>query len=282
MKRAIPSSQFVAAAKTASLAAALFLSVAVLSSSTQATFVDGFQPTCQHYNHGVVSGLHKTSFEWGRSRRRSSRSNDFSSATAVFSSIGGGGNDRPPPPPDNSGSDGGNLGDFLDPMRKPESENLKRAREFMSETSLPLSFDTDDDHDDDEEDEEDAVTPTIDTTSAASSSLTSTSKFNNSASSSALFGTDGSPSSDLLAKNPYMQVVSKISPSEVIAKFTATADPRVQEAVRTTILGLIGSLPKLAFETTSITTGQRLASLVSAILMISSCSRWRKTVTDAS
>jgi hypothetical protein len=100
----------------------------------------------------------------------------------------------------------------------------------------------------------------VDTTSGVSSL---TSKFNNAASSSALFGRDGTPSSDILAKNPYMQVVSKISPSEVIAKFTATANPRVQEAVRTTILGLIGSLPKMAFETTSITTGQRLASLVS-------------------
>ncbi|KAL3922902.1 MAG: hypothetical protein SGARI_006346 [Bacillariaceae sp.] len=64
-----------------------------------------------------------------------------------------------------------------------------------------------------------------------------------------------------------MQVVSKISPSEVISKFTATAAPQVQEAVRTTILGLIGSLPKLAFETTSITTGQRLASLMFQLQM---------------
>ncbi|KAL3906006.1 MAG: hypothetical protein SGARI_004196 [Bacillariaceae sp.] len=131
----------------------------------------------------------------------------------------------------------------------------------MSETSLPLSFDEimDDENGDEEENDDQAEsTPTLE---ESSSSL---SKFNNSASSSALFGTDGAPSSDILAKNPYMQVVSKISPSEVISKFTATAAPQVQEAVRTTILGLIGSLPKLAFETTSITTGQRLASLVRA------------------
>jgi hypothetical protein len=172
-------------------------------------------------------------------------------STPLFSSLGGGGKDDRPP------SDGdGDLGDFLDPNRPPDSENLRRAREFMSETSLPLSFDEIDD-----ENENDASTTSIDK-EKSSSSLANASKFNNSASSSALFGTDGTPSSDILAKNPYMQVVSKISPSEVIAKFTATANPRVQEAVRTTILGLIGSLPKLAFETTSITTGQRLASLV--------------------
>eukprot|EP00536_Pseudo-nitzschia_multiseries_P009773 jgi/Psemu1/306808/fgenesh1_kg.282_\ len=95
------------------------------------------------------------------------------------------------------------------------------------------------------------------------------------ATSSPLFGggaskSDGelqAPSASLLAKNPYMQVVSNISPSDLIAKFTAESDPRVQEAVRTTILGLIGSLPKLAFETTSITTGQRLASLMFQLQM---------------
>merc|ERR1712238_6592 len=76
------------------------------------------------------------------------------------------------------------------------------------------------------------------------------------------------PSPSLLAKNPFMEVVSKISPSDLIAKFTAESDPRVQEAVRTTILGLIGSLPKLAFETTNITTGQRLASLVRTSMLM--------------
>jgi len=149
----------------------------------------------------------------------------------------------------------------------------------MSETSLPLSFETSDDDDEENQDTDDdskemdlpsstssAATPSVDTAFSALSPA-STSKFNNSASSSALFGTDGTPSSDILAKNPYMQVVSKISPSEVISKFTATANPRVQEAVRTTILGLIGSLPKLAFETTSITTGQRLASLMFQLQM---------------
>ncbi|KAL3906385.1 MAG: hypothetical protein SGILL_009290 [Bacillariaceae sp.] len=188
--------------------------------------------------------------------------------TALFSSVGGGGDDDEPPPP--SGGGDGDLGDFLDPNRPPDSENLQKAREFMSETSLPLSFDevmnNDNNAEEDAKDDESSVTPTVEEEGALSSSLAA-SKFNNSASSSALFGTDGAPSSDILAKNPYMQVVSKISPSEVISKFTATANPKVQEAVRTTILGLIGSLPKLAFETTSITTGQRLASLMFQLQM---------------
>ena len=212
----------------------------------------------------------------------------------LFSSIG-----------DNDDAGGGgaddsdnNLGEFLDPMKKPESEDMTRARQYMSETSLPISFDgivgDDNAFDGDEtnipsknrdkmtnEDENSALNVTSSSTSfdaentnltGSSSSLVSSSLGN--ATKSALFvGSDDDdnddesqkitgPSPSLLAKNPYMQVVSKISPSDLIAKFTAESDPRVQEAVKTTILGLIGSLPKLAFETTSITTGQRLASLV--------------------
>ena len=48
----------------------------------------------------------------------------------------------------------------------------------------------------------------------------------------------------------------------MISKFTSSAHPRVQNAVRSTILSLIGGLPKMAFDTTTITTGQRLASLM--------------------
>mmetsp|Transcript_40046 Transcript_40046/g.43446 ORF Transcript_40046/g.43446 Transcript_40046/m.43446 type:complete len:462 (-) Transcript_40046:410-1795(-) len=214
-------------------------------------------------------------------------------------------------------------------MKKPESEGMKRARQYMSETSLPISFDrivggesdennVDEDDNDVESKDADLMTnedensmltmkslssssssdtENIDSTEESSTSLVSTSDGN--ATSSALFGGTGSdddsyddknnivddnnngeddddedgsqqitgPSPSLLAKNPFMEVVSKISPSDLIAKFTAESDPRVQEAVRTTILGLIGSLPKLAFETTNITTGQRLASLMFQLQM---------------
>jgi hypothetical protein len=195
---------------------------------------------------------------------------------------------------DDSNSD---LGDFLDPMKKPDSEDMKRARQYMSETSLPISFDesvrgtteendtedaindTDNDNDDVNGDAEskdadlmtETETPVEDSSSLVSSSASSSPSGN--ATSSALFGGNTGDaeskgtSPSLLSKNPYMQVVSKISPSDLIAKFTAESDPRVQEAVRTTILGLIGSLPKLAFETTSVITGQRLASLMFQLQM---------------
>lgn len=172
--------------------------------------------------------------------------------TQRFSSIGGDG--VPPRDPEEGG--GGELDDFLNP--KKESDNLKRAREFMSETSLPISYDKADEANDEAADEVDKV-PLDPNSSALVGAF-------GSSSSSALFAGDATMDSQL-AKNPYMQVVSKLSPSEIISKFTATANPRVQEAVRSTILGLIGSLPKMAFETTTITTGQRLASLMFQLQM---------------
>jgi hypothetical protein len=70
-----------------------------------------------------------------------------------------------------------------------------------------------------------------------------------------------------LERNPYMAVISRLSPSELISRFTSTAHPRVQSAVRQTILGMLGGLPKLAFETTTFTTAQRLASLMFQLQM---------------
>ncbi|KAL7508617.1 hypothetical protein ACHAXN_009509 [Cyclotella atomus] len=67
--------------------------------------------------------------------------------------------------------------------------------------------------------------------------------------------------------NPYLKVVSRLTPSDLISRFTATASPRVQDAVRTTILGLIGGLPQMAFETKTVATGERLASLMFQLQM---------------
>lgn len=157
--------------------------------------------------------------------------------TFLASSVGGG----PPPPRDDDGDGDSNLDDFLDP-NKQESENLQRAREFMSDNSLPISFDADVSIDDAE-------------------------TFFNAGNSSSLALIQGSPTGEMIARNPYMAVVSSLSPSEMISKFTSTAHPRVQNAVRSTILGLIGGLPKLAFDTNVITTGQRLASLMFQLQM---------------
>jgi len=169
----------------------------------------------------------------------------ISSETRLASSIGNNGNKDDPPA---SGGRGGNSwDDFLNP-NKEESANLRKAREYMSDNSLPISFDT--------EPSDDAflrnVSQTTDPQPAGQLAWMRP-------------GGEllpGSPSSDMLAQNPYMAVVAKLSPSELISKFTSSTHPRVQNAVRSTILGLIGGLPKMAFDTTTVTTGQRLASLM--------------------
>jgi hypothetical protein len=125
-----------------------------------------------------------------------------------------------------------------------------QAREYMSENSLPISY----------------------YTSVGDDSLNgSTDASTLSTNSSALVANNHRDSAltqeEAMASNPYMAVVTNISPSDLIAKFTASAHPRVQNAVRSTILGLIGGLPKMAFETATITTGQKLASLMFQLQM---------------
>jgi hypothetical protein len=62
--------------------------------------------------------------------------------------------------------------------------------------------------------------------------------------------------------NPYFDVVRRLSPTELIGRFMRTSPQRVQDAVRTTVLGLLGSLPRHAFETTALSTGDALANLM--------------------
>ena len=178
--------------------------------------------------------------------------------------MGGDGNDNRKPPGD------GSLDDFLDPMRR-ESENLKKAREALSEGSLPISYDMNK--------EDDPSPPTIPGLQAQVPSEETTDaddeteeEFPTSPLDGAggkLVGAFGAKEETdmLLQSNPYLNVVAKLSPSDLIRKFTASAHPRVQDAVRSTILGLIGNLPKMAFETTTVTTGERLASLMFQLQM---------------
>ena len=167
---------------------------------------------------------------------------------------GGGLGDRPPPGGgDGGGGDGGSgrkggkMDDFFDKDQNPESDNLRQAREMMSEDSLPLSFGFERSSGDNAADDE----------SAASKEDEDGGKLTRTASGGAIN----------LQDNPYLEVVSRLSPSDLISKFTSTAHPRVQDAVRSTILGLIGNLPKMAFDTTTVTTGERLASLMFQLQM---------------
>ncbi|KAL7566668.1 hypothetical protein ACA910_017733 [Epithemia clementina (nom. ined.)] len=178
------------------------------------------------------------------------------SSTKLASSVGDG---RPPSGDGRSGKGPGSWDDFF---RGEESENLLRAKEYFSENSLPINFEAGDN---------DTANAAEDVEGRRQLSSDNKSQNGDTLSSSLIpskmapqpFGMD----KDMLATNPYVAAVSKVSPSDLIAKFTRTAHPRVQNAVRNTILSLIGGLPKMAFETTTITTGQRLASLMFQLQM---------------
>ena len=176
----------------------------------------------------------------------------------------------------NENNDGeGNLDDFLNPQKADESENLKRARAALSDTSLPINFDQLDIDNIDESQSESAKEFSNETdNNSFSESDEESEELVGSESSGSGSGSGSEPPGILapvngttLANNDYLNVVSKLSPSDLISKFTSTAHPRVQDAVRSTILGLIGTLPQLAFETTTITTGERLASLMFQLQM---------------
>jgi Protein of unknown function (DUF760) len=173
---------------------------------------------------------------------------------SLRSSVGGDDNDGPP---SNSGGENRRgWEDFIN-RNENESESLFRAREYFSDNSLPISYEKLDDTNkgriENKEIPIDINSETTDSSALVASNLQSSS-FN------------GEITQEM-QRNPYLAVVTKLSPSEIISKFTATAHPGVQNAVRSTILGLIGGLPKMAFETTTVTTGQKLASLMFQLQM---------------
>jgi hypothetical protein len=181
----------------------------------------------------------------------------------------------------NNNGNGGPLDDFLDPARGKESDNLKRVREALSEESLPISFDKDknnneastgagatldgvtqENNDNEIEDVDDASSE-----EEKKDEQPASPSMNDGGKMIGAFSTSAEETDLLLQNNPYLAVVAKLSPSDLIRKFTASAHPRVQDAVRATVLGLIGNLPKMAFETTTVTTGERLASLMFQLQM---------------
>ena len=194
----------------------------------------------------------------------------ISNSNYVLRSSIGDDDNIPPSNPDGENRQG--WDDFLN-RNENESDNLIRAREYISDSSLPISYGKESNNGND------------DSESNASNIFSSEKK------SSALVANGIQPSpfaggitQETLQRNPYLAVVTKLSPSEIISKFTSTAHPGVQNAVRSTILGLIGGLPKMAFETTTITTGQRLASLMFQLQMtgymfkVSSFRNWTFTL----
>lgn len=181
-----------------------------------------------------------------------SRRSKISHFHVLLSSIGDDDN-LPPSNPGDENRQG--WDDFLN-RNENESDNLIRAREYISDSSLPISYgrETSDVNDDIESNESNVLASKTNSSAMVANGIQQ-SPF------------AGGITQETLQRNPYLAVVTKLSPSEIISKFTSTAHPGVQNAVRSTILGLIGGLPKMAFETTTVTTGQRLASLMFQLQM---------------
>ena len=67
-----------------------------------------------------------------------------------------------------------------------------------------------------------------------------------------------------LANSPQF---THIFATEIIGKFMRRSSPRVQNAVKATVVGLLGALPKQAFESATLTTGDALANLMFQLQM---------------
>eukprot|EP00585_Thalassiosira_rotula_P013346 CAMPEP_0196132790 /NCGR_PEP_ID=MMETSP0910-20130528/2269_1 /TAXON_ID=49265 /ORGANISM="Thalassiosira rotula, Strain GSO102" /LENGTH=279 /DNA_ID=CAMNT_0041392431 /DNA_START=240 /DNA_END=1076 /DNA_ORIENTATION=+ len=191
------------------------------------------------------------------SRQSSPLQSRASSCLLRMSSVGG---------EDNNNEDDDDNNPLNEWISRKESKNVRQVREQFAEGRLPISYgamNTDDDDDDDSTNnnnpqqgnngtfgplKDETQSPTDDAIDATTSTSLSRNTNNN-------------------KPNPYLNVVSRLAPSDLIAKFTSTASPRVQDAVRTTVLGLIGGLPQMAFETKTVATGERLASLMFQLQM---------------
>eukprot|EP00293_Proteomonas_sulcata_P003071 CAMPEP_0184323716 /NCGR_PEP_ID=MMETSP1049-20130417/131697_1 /TAXON_ID=77928 /ORGANISM="Proteomonas sulcata, Strain CCMP704" /LENGTH=301 /DNA_ID=CAMNT_0026645289 /DNA_START=170 /DNA_END=1075 /DNA_ORIENTATION=- len=63
--------------------------------------------------------------------------------------------------------------------------------------------------------------------------------------------------------NQFVEILEQLAPGEMVGQFMSTASPRVQTAVKNTIIGLLGSLrASPAFDASIITTQKALASLM--------------------
>ena len=60
----------------------------------------------------------------------------------------------------------------------------------------------------------------------------------------------------------YFEIVEKIAPNDMIQKFAQTAPKNVQEAAKSTIMTILGSLPNYALDAALITTSTKLANLL--------------------
>jgi len=62
--------------------------------------------------------------------------------------------------------------------------------------------------------------------------------------------------------NRYYQMVQKLAPTDMLQRFSKSATKQVQEAVKSTIVSILGSLPNYALDAAMVTTNGKLANLM--------------------
>ncbi len=67
--------------------------------------------------------------------------------------------------------------------------------------------------------------------------------------------------------NRYVDYIQNVSAQGLIRRFADTAPPEVQQAVRSTVVSLLGNLPEHLYETNVMSTGQNVASLMFSMQM---------------
>uniref|UniRef100_A0A7S2GW20 Uncharacterized protein n=1 Tax=Octactis speculum TaxID=3111310 RepID=A0A7S2GW20_9STRA len=87
---------------------------------------------------------------------------------------------------------------------------------------------------------------------------------------------------DLL--NPYVSGISALSASEMINRFVADSSPRVQQAMKSTVMGLIGNIDNFATNAETKTTTENLANLMFQLQMTGymfANAEWRLSMTES-
>ena len=147
----------------------------------------------------------------------------FSSSSVLqMSSIGGGNMDNP----NNNNNNDEDDNPINEWIGRKESDNVRRYREMNSEGRLPISYGAMNTNDDDSDDSNNVDKSTNEDKNDKFGPLSSNTQQTDAA-------IDATSSSSSLSKptNPYLNVVSRLTPSDLISRFTSSASPRVQDAV---------------------------------------------------
>ena len=190
---------------------------------TVAFTIDDYRPPSVRPTYQQLSTKSTISTSIQQQQYHSARLCRFSSSSSVLqmSSIGGGNEDNSNYN-NNNDDDDNPINEWIG---RKESDNVRRYREQNSEGRLPISYGAMNTNNDDSDDSNNDDKSTNEDKNGKFGPLSSNSQQTD--------ATIDATSSSSLSKptNPYLNVVSRLTPSDLISRFTSSASPRVQDAV---------------------------------------------------